>query len=97
MAQAVGLDALASIRPGSGGDAPELSPKAARAVATAHGFVPRDPVVQRNRQLGTDEPTRSFTTRVSIRAANRFIAYCERERISYREAFDRLTEQLPDA
>ena len=44
----------------------------------------------RKRRRPVDEPTYSFTARVTVRAADRFIAWCEEERISYREGFERL-------
>lgn len=42
------------------------------------------------RRQPVDEPTFNFTARISVRAGNAFIMYCEAERISYREGFDRL-------
>ena len=61
-----------------------------KAIAEAHGFVERNPIVPRKRRKPVDEPTHSFTARVSVRSANKFIEWCEQERISYREGFDRL-------
>jgi hypothetical protein len=66
------------------------APAPVKAIAEAHGFVERNPVVPRKRRRPVDEPTHSFTARVSVRSANAFIEWCERERISYREGFDRL-------
>jgi hypothetical protein len=89
-----GLSALSSIRPGTA-SAPEASPVAAKAIAEAHGFVSRDPhPTIRKRRKPTEEPTYSFTARVSVRSANAFIDWCEQERMSYREGFDRLVAQI---
>jgi len=44
-----------------------------------------------------DEPTYSFTARVTVRSANRFIVWCEEERISYREGFDSLVKLIGQA
>ena len=74
---------------------PEQSP--VRAIAEAHGFIDRNPVVPRKRRKPVDEPTYSFTARVSVRAAKRFIEWCEQERVSYREGFDRLVALIDQA
>ena len=68
-----------------------------KAIAEAHGFVERNPIVPRKRRKPVDEPTHSFTARVSVRSANRFIEWCEQERISYREGFDRLVALIDQA
>lgn len=89
-----GLSALASIRPGVAAT-PEPPPSAVRAIAEAHGFVSRDPQPTiRKRRRPTEEPTYSFTARVSVRSANAFIEWCEQERMSYREGFDRLVGKI---
>jgi hypothetical protein len=67
------------------------------AIAEAHGFVERNPVVPRKRRRPVEEPTHSFTARVSVRSANAFIEWCERERMSYREGFDRLVSLIDRA
>lgn len=89
-----GLSALSSIHP-TAAHAPEPSPAATRAIAEAHGFVSRDPQPTiRKRRRPTEEPTYSFTARVSVRSANAFIEWCEQERMSYREGFDRLVAKI---
>jgi hypothetical protein len=92
-----GLATLADFRPNGEGSAiiPEQSP--VRAIAEAHGFIDRNPIVPRKRRKPVDEPTHSFTARVSVRAANKFIEWCEQERISYREGFDRLVALIDQA
>jgi hypothetical protein len=83
-----GLTSLAEFRPS--GTPEQIAPAPVRAIAEAHGFVERNPVTPRKRRKGVDEPTHSFTARVTVRSANAFIEWCERERMSYREGFDRL-------
>lgn len=70
------------------------APRATRAIADAHGFVERNPQTIRKRRKPTEEPTYSFTARVSVRSANAFIEWCEQERMSYREGFDRLVAKI---
>ena len=89
-----GLASLADFRPA----APTVEePAPVRAIAEAHGFVERNPVTPKKRRRGTDEPTHSFTARVSVSSANAFIEWCERERMSYREGFDRLVAMIDRA
>src|ERR1700712_5428184 len=83
-----GLSSLADFRPNM--TSPAEPEREARAIAEAHGFVERTPVVPRKRRKPVSEATYSFTARVSVRSANRFIEWCEQERLSYREGFDRL-------
>jgi hypothetical protein len=93
-----GLASLTDFRPAA--PSPTVDQPAAipmRAVAEAHGFVERNPVVPRKRRRPVDEPTHSFTARVSVRSANAFIEWCERERISYREGFDKLVALIDRA
>ncbi len=60
-------------------------------VAERLGFVKRAPpqVLQKRRKT-VEEATHSFTARISVRSANEFIAWCEREHLSYRQGFDHL-------
>ena len=88
-----GLTSLADFRP-SVAEGEGASPVPARAIAEAHGFIERNPVAPRKRRKGADEPTYSFTARVTVRSADVFIAWCERERLTYREGFDRLVAMI---
>ena len=90
-----GLAGLADVHPTTA-SAPEDRTGMLR-IAEAHGFVERNPLVPRKRRKPVDEPTHSFTARVSVRSANRFIEWCEQERISYREGFDRLVALIDRA
>ncbi len=94
-----GLATLADFRPSAPSTHEEVAPAPlpVRAVAEAHGFVERNPVVPRKRRRPVEEPTYSFTARVSVRSANAFIEWCERERVSYREGFDRLVALIDKA
>ena len=64
-------------------------------VAERLGFVERAPpqVLQKRRRT-VEEATHSFTARVSVRSANEFIGWCEREHLSYRQGFDHLMQLL---
>lgn len=92
-----GLTGLSDFRPATPPEhevAPPAAP-AARAIAEAHGFVDRSPQPTiRKRRRPAEEPTYSFTARVSVRSANAFIEWCECERMSYREGFDRLVAKI---
>jgi hypothetical protein len=90
-----GLAALSDFRPAASVQLEDPAP--ARAIAEAHGFVERNPVTPRKRRRPVEEPTYSFTARVSVRSANAFIEWCERERISYREGFDKLVALIDRA
>jgi hypothetical protein len=92
-----GLASLSDFRPAHQAVTDDPAPAPMKAIAEAHGFVERNPVVPRKRRKPVDEPTHSFTARVSIRSANAFIEWCERERISYREGFDRLVDLIDRA
>lgn len=66
------------------------------AIADRLGFVDRQPpavVVQKKRKT-VDEPTTSFTARISVRSANQFIRWTEEHGLSYREGFDCLMDLL---
>lgn len=88
-----GLTALSEFRPTSLSEALDRTPST-RAIAEAHGFTERNPITPRKRRKPVDEPTYSFTARVSIASHDRFVEFCEQERISYREGFDRLVKLI---
>jgi hypothetical protein len=93
-----GLSNLADFRPAPEAEAaPEAEPIAARETAAAHGFVDRTRLAPRKRRKPVEEPMHSFTARVTVRSADRFIEWCEEERISYREGFERLVALIPQA
>ncbi len=60
-------------------------------VGERHGFVSREPQMEpakRNRPEKVQ--LQNMTMRLAIRDATRFVRWCERERMSYREGFSRL-------
>ena len=63
-----GLTSLADFLPSAAVEPQEPAP--VRAIAEAHGFVERNPVTPRKRKKGVEEPTHSFTARVTVRSAN---------------------------
>ena len=89
-----GLAGLTEFRPTAATEPP--APATTRAIAEAHGFIDRNPMplTPRKRRRPVEEPTYSFTARVSVRSADAFIEWCERERMSYREGFDRLIAKI---
>lgn len=90
-----GLTMLDNFKPETNTQEPSQEAEAlAHSIARAHGFVDRHPVEPVKRQRPRKEPTCSLTARISVRAHNAFVQYCDRERISYREAFDRLIALL---
>src|SRR3954453_1218098 len=74
---------------------PTPPPHEINQVAERLGFIERAPpqVLQKRRRT-VEEATHSFTARVSVRSANEFIAWCEREHLSYRQGFDHLMQLL---
>src|SRR3954453_16601554 len=92
-----GLATLADFRPNGEGSEIIAEQSPVRALPERHGFIDRTPIVPRKRRKPVDEPTHSFTAWVSVRAANKFIEWCEQERISYREGFDRLVALIDQA
>jgi|1185.fasta_scaffold975693_2 hypothetical protein len=75
--------------------------KAVDTVAQELGFVSREAqpleAMPLKRRKPIEEPIFSFTARVSVRSGNKFIAWCEREGLTYREGFDRLVATLDQA
>jgi hypothetical protein len=95
MSEPSGLSKLGAIKPRAAEPGqPEAELEDVRAIADAHGFVQRDPPRPRRRRNAVTVPVAPFTARVSVTSLERFIAYCDRERVSYREGFDHLVELL---
>lgn len=92
-----GLDDLASVLPGS-----DAKVKSKRVVEQADqraeemGFPSREVAVRRKRRVSGNDPTDQLNLRVSVHSINRFIEWCELERITYREGFQRLVEGLDE-
>jgi hypothetical protein len=65
------------------------------AVADRAGFRQREPLREPpRRQRGTTKQLHNLTMKLDIDDAETFIRYCERERLSYREAFSRLVATI---
>jgi hypothetical protein len=61
------------------------------------GFPSRNaPEVAIKRQRGTDRTVHQFTMRVAVKDSNEFVLWCESERLSYREGFERLVAMIPE-
>lgn len=59
------------------------------------GFASREVPQRRLRRAGGSEPTVQFNLRAEISDINAFVEWCERERLSYREAFGKLVDLIP--
>lgn len=65
------------------------------AVADQAGFRHREPLREPpRRRRGTTKQLHNLTMKLDIDDAETFIRYCERERLSYREAFSRLVAAI---
>ena len=57
-------------------------------------FVTKRELVRIRRDRGSDETQTALSLRVRVKAANSFIAFCNRRRLTYREGFDQLVAQI---
>lgn len=91
-----GFGKLAEIQPDP---APHSSPVAREIdrVAEKLGFQSREVPMRRKRRVAVDEPTDQLNLRAAIADINRFVDWCERERMSYREGFGRLVAKIEQA
>ncbi|MCP1561927.1 UNVERIFIED_ORG: hypothetical protein M2438_005186 [Methylobacterium sp. SuP10 SLI 274] len=88
-----GFGKLAEIQPTT----PEPAPTNARDVDRAAeklGFPSREVPTRRKRRTTVDEPTDQLNLRATITDINRFVEWCEAERMSYREGFGRLVSKI---
>jgi len=60
------------------------------AAAERHGFTSREPAERLYKQDQAKEATVPLSIRPPLSVANRFIAYCKRERLSYWEGLNEL-------
>ena len=75
---------------------PEAVERQAVALSDQAGFTLRQAVREPpKRRRGTALQLHNFTMRLHMDDMERFIAWCERERIAYREGFQRLVATLP--
>ena len=74
----------------------ELEQQAVR-LSDEQGFTLRQPMRDPpKRRRGTALQLHNFTMRLHVDDMERFIRYCEDNRIAYREGFQRLTAQISD-
>ncbi|MET0528779.1 MAG: hypothetical protein ABW003_10645 [Microvirga sp.] len=64
------------------------------AIGERLGFASREALVRRRRRQPVEEPTDQINIRAAIADINRFVEWCETERLSYREGFARLVTLL---
>ncbi len=60
------------------------------AIGARHGFTSREPMERMYKNEGSKEATVPLSIRPPLSVANRFIAYCKRERLSYWEGLNEL-------
>lgn len=88
-----GFGKLADIQPGAPEPAAPVTREIDR-VAEKLGFTSREVPTRRKRRIAVDEPTDQLNLRAAIADINRFVEWCERERMSYREGFGRLVAKI---
>ncbi len=81
---------LKMLGPDKVNDAPAPSIEKIDAAAERHGFTSREPVERLYKQDQAKEATVPLSIRPPLSVANRFIAYCKRERLSYWEGLNEL-------
>jgi len=59
-------------------------------------FSRRIEVEPKKRTRGTEDRVHSFTMRVTVKASNKLIDFCEKNNLSYRQAFDLMVDKLPE-
>ena len=57
-------------------------------------FRTRREVVPVRKNRGSDDTIHTFSMRCRVTTSNRFVEWCNEERLTYREGFDRLMELL---
>ena len=66
-------------------------------LAAGQGFTLRQPLREPpKRKRGTALQLHNFTMRLHIDDMERFISWCDGNRLTYREGFQRLTQALPE-
>lgn len=88
-----GFGKLAEIQPDASA-APAPVAREVDRVAEKLGFQSREVPTRRKRRIGVDEPTDQLNLRATISDINRFVEWCEAERMSYREGFGRLVASI---
>jgi hypothetical protein len=88
-----GFGKLSEIQPGAP-VAPSPVAREVDRVAEKLGFQSREVPTRRKRRVAVDEPTDQLNLRAAIADINRFVEWCEAERMSYREGFGRLVAKI---
>ena len=88
-----GFGKLSEIQPGAPA-APSPIAREVDRVAEKLGFQSREVPTRRKRRVAVDEPTDQLNLRAAIADINRFVEWCEAERMSYREGFGRLVAKI---
>lgn len=88
-----GFGKLSEIQPSATNPAVPLA-REIDCVAEKLGFQSREVPMRRKRRIAVDEPTDQLNLRAAIADINRFVEWCERERMSYREGFGRLIAKI---
>lgn len=86
-----GFGKLADIKPDTGSE-PVISDRKIDEIGERHGFVTREPVQKLTRRRPA-EPSANLNIRPSITTFNRFLQFCERNRMSYPEALKELMDR----
>lgn len=81
---------LDAFKPDEASDTPAPSVEKIDAIAERHGFVSREPAERLYKQEQAKEATVPLSIRPPLSVANRFIAYCKRERLSYWQGLNEL-------
>jgi hypothetical protein len=88
------LSDLADIKPSAAPPPAARRPEAIDRAGEKLGFASREATVRRRRRPPLEEPTDQINIRAAIADINRFVEWCEKERLSYREGFSKLVAQL---
>jgi hypothetical protein len=86
----LGFDDIKPTRRGATSEEVRAGDEAAARV----GYVSREPILPLKRRKPVEEATFSFTARISTVCGNRFISWCDDNKLTYREGFRRLIELL---
>lgn len=86
----LGFDKLADIKPDAESE-PGILDRKIDEIGERQGFVAREPVQKLTRRKPA-EPSANLNIRPSVTTLNRFLLFCERNRMSYAEALKELMD-----
>jgi len=89
-----GFSGLADIEPAPATKGNGINLQEAERAAERLGFASRQGLVRRRKRQPVEEPVDQLNLRAAVADINAFVEWCERERLSYREAFSRLVKTL---